>query len=147
MFKNQVSFLLLSTIFFKEYLNLHVRVNKIVNEHSVNYHLNPHELTSTTHVLKFSWISYKICIIHRGWGKFWNLCFSEYWKIFFVRQIFESKHFTCAPYRPSSGKRKLITPPPKAAFFFSKICLLTKQRGREGVDYESSSSFRKSFRK
>ena len=67
--------------------------------------------------------------------------------MYFVRQIFESKHSTRAPYQPSSGKRKLINSPPKVANFFSKICLPTKQRGRGGVDYEGSRSFRKSFRK
>ena len=33
-------------LFFKEYLNPQIRINKTVNEHGVNYHLSPSGLTS-----------------------------------------------------------------------------------------------------
>ena len=35
--------------FFKEYLNPQVRINKIANKHSVNYHCNSSGLTSIMH--------------------------------------------------------------------------------------------------
>ena len=36
-------------------LNPQVRINKMVNEHTVNYHLSPSELTSRIHPLLFLW--------------------------------------------------------------------------------------------
>ena len=36
-------------LFFKEYLNPQVRINKMINEHNVDYHPNPLELTSRIH--------------------------------------------------------------------------------------------------
>ena len=38
-------------------LNLQVRINKMVNEHAVDYHLSPYELTSRIHPLIFLWNS------------------------------------------------------------------------------------------
>ena len=45
-----------AAIFFEECLNPQVRSNKMVNEHLVDYHLSPSELTSRIHPLIFLWI-------------------------------------------------------------------------------------------
>ena len=43
--------------FFEEYLNPQVRINKMVNEHTADYHSNPSELTSRIHPQIFLWTS------------------------------------------------------------------------------------------
>ena len=43
------------SLFFEEFLNPQVRINKIVNEHTVDYHPSPSELTSRIHPLTFLW--------------------------------------------------------------------------------------------
>ena len=43
------------SFFFEEWLYPLVRINKTVNEHTVNYHPSPSELTSTIHPLIFPW--------------------------------------------------------------------------------------------
>ena len=42
-------------LFFKEYLNPQVRINKMGNEHTVDYHHSPSELASRIHPLIFIW--------------------------------------------------------------------------------------------
>ena len=42
-------------LFLEEYLNPQGRINKLANEHSVDYHLSPSELTSRIHLLIFIW--------------------------------------------------------------------------------------------
>ena len=42
-------------LFFKNYLNPQVRINKIVNKHTVDYHPSPSQLTSRIHTLIFLW--------------------------------------------------------------------------------------------
>ena len=42
-------------IFFEECLNPQVRINKMVNEHTVDYHPSPSEFTSWIHPLIFLW--------------------------------------------------------------------------------------------
>ena len=44
-------------LFFEEYLNLQVRINKMGNEHTIDYHPSPSELTSRIHPLIFLWSS------------------------------------------------------------------------------------------
>ena len=44
---------------FEEYLNPQVRFNKMVNDHSVNYHPNLSGLISQIDPLKFLWIHYR----------------------------------------------------------------------------------------
>ena len=44
---------------FEEYLNPQVRINKMVNDHSVNYHPNLSGLISQIDPLKFLWIHYR----------------------------------------------------------------------------------------
>ena len=81
-------------LFFEEYLNPRVRINKIVNKHSVDYHPNPSELTSRIYPLIFlqtsqgfisllniSLIFSQTCISHHGWRKFSNSWCSDYWKM------------------------------------------------------------------
>ena len=43
------------SIFFEESLNPQVRINKMVNEHTVEYQPSPSELTSRIHPLIFLW--------------------------------------------------------------------------------------------
>ena len=43
------------SFFFEEWLNSLVRINKTVNEHTINYHPSPSELTSRIHPLIFPW--------------------------------------------------------------------------------------------
>ena len=43
------------SLFFEEYLNPQVRMNKVVNEHTVDYHPSPSELTSRIHPRIFLW--------------------------------------------------------------------------------------------
>ena len=40
-------------LFLEEYLNPQVRINKMVNEHTADYHSNPSELTSRIHPWKY----------------------------------------------------------------------------------------------
>ena len=42
-------------LFFEEYLNPQVRINKMVNKHTVDYHPSPSEWTSRIHSLVFLW--------------------------------------------------------------------------------------------
>ena len=44
-------------LFFKEYLNPLVRINKMGKEHTVDYHPSPSKLTSRIHPLVFLWTS------------------------------------------------------------------------------------------
>ena len=66
-------------------LNPQFRINKLVNEHTVDYHPSPSELTSRIHPMKFLWtpkwfiflqyvsgIFYQTCISHHGSGKVSN---------------------------------------------------------------------------
>ena len=144
-------------LFFKKYFNPQVRVCKMMNEHSVNYHRNSQGLTSRMHTLKFFLILCQACIIHQGWARFSNLWILEYWKIYFPIQNLERKHCYLwlllirqnsppGTYQHPPGKKKSIITPPKVAFF-SKICLAPEQRGRGGGDYERSGGFRNWFRK
>ena len=43
------------SIFFEECLNPQIRISKMVNEHTVDYHPSPSELTSRIHPLIFLW--------------------------------------------------------------------------------------------
>ena len=43
------------SLFFEEYLNSQVRINKMINELNVDYHPSPSELTSRIHSLIFLW--------------------------------------------------------------------------------------------
>ena len=85
---------------FEEYLNPQVRINKMVNDHSVNYHPNLSGLISRIDPLKFLWIHYRFispeyllsfsqtCISHFCWGKFSNLWCSDHWKMhFWVKKL------------------------------------------------------------
>ena len=42
-------------LFFKEYLNPQNRIKKMINEHTVDYHTCPSQLTSRIHPLIFLW--------------------------------------------------------------------------------------------
>ena len=113
LFQNQISFILLP-LFFKEYLHPQVRVNKMLNKHSANYHSSPSGLSSRIHppiFLKSLHASYlsKIfvqfcltCISHPGWEIFSNLWCWDYWKIYFACQKIESRYFySCLPKQNS----------------------------------------------
>ena len=43
------------TLFFEEYLNLQVRINKVLKKHAVDNHPSLSELTSRIHPLMFLW--------------------------------------------------------------------------------------------
>ena len=66
-FQNQGPLFLLPPLFFEEYLNLQVRINKMVNKISVNYHPSPSELTSWIHFLKFYWLSMTLSLQNICW--------------------------------------------------------------------------------
>ena len=56
---------------FEECLNPQVRINKIVNKHTVDYHPSPSELTSRIHFLTFLWTP-KGCISPEYFLKFFS---------------------------------------------------------------------------
>ena len=43
------------TLFSEYYLNPQVRINKMPNKHTINYHSSPSQLISRTHPLIFLW--------------------------------------------------------------------------------------------
>ena len=119
---------ILLPLFFKEYLNHQVRVNKMVNEHRVNYYFSPSVLTSSIHPLiyiqNFCWILCRTCFSHHGW---------EYFQIFGVQimgrcillvkklKIVTLTHAPCT--KPSSdflssppGREKLLIPTYEVTF-------------------------------
>ena len=53
--QNQCPHFLLSPLLFKEYLNPQVRINKMANKHTADYHPSPSQLTSRIHPLIFLW--------------------------------------------------------------------------------------------
>ena len=54
LFQNQHLHFLLSS-FFQKYLNPQNRIKKMINEHTVDYHTSPSQLTSRIHPLIFLW--------------------------------------------------------------------------------------------
>ena len=127
-------------LFLKKNFNPQVRVCKMVNEHSVNYHLNSHGLTSRMHTLKFFLILCQACIIHLGWGRFSNLWFLEYWKMYFPIQNLERKHcylwllLIISPrYLPTPPRQKEINHyPSQSSIFFENLLSpwAERERGR-----------------
>ena len=94
---------ILLPLFFKEYLNHQVRVNKMVNEHRVNYYFSPSVLTSRIHPLiyiqNFCWILCQTCFSHHGWGIFSNFWCSDYGKMYFASQKIKNSYFnSCSLY-------------------------------------------------
>ena len=81
LFQNQRSHFLLFHLFFccfiKECLKPQVRINKKINEHTVNYHPSPSSLTSRIHHLIFLWIP-------KGF------IFAEYFLNFFFKPVYLS---------------------------------------------------------
>ena len=136
-----------SSLFFKEYLNLQVRINKMVNKHTPDYHPSPSELTSRIYLLVFLWtakgnISLSIYIFSQNCIPPWL------WKIFksivlrllestFVSQKIESVHFYSCPqttpsprFLSSTSRQKEITHFPRTAYFES---LFFPQQKRERI--------------
>ena len=54
--QNQCPHFLLSPPLFKEYLNPQVRINKMANKHTADYHPSPSQLTSRIQPLIFLWV-------------------------------------------------------------------------------------------
>ena len=110
-------------IFSKEYLNPKVRINKVVNQNSVNYCTSPSGLTSRIHPLIFlttpvGFISLQkvylvfsqTCIFQHKCRKFSNLQFSAYWKIHLQVKKLNLRIFNHAPLGRSLPQVLIITP-------------------------------------
>ena len=108
LFQNQSSHFLLP-VFSENYLNAQVRINKMVNKHTVDYHPRPSQLISWIHPLIFLW-SPKGFISPKPFLNFFlNLYVPPWlWKGFkfivlrlrantFVNQKIESVHFHSCP--------------------------------------------------
>lgn len=117
-----------------------MRINKMVNMHSANYHVSPSGLTLGIHpfILFFAYFHQKFCWIlsQRFWGRFSNMWCSKDREMCFSSQKIQRRHYYLCPpmqnplqgsYQHPPGRRKLIILRPKAAFF-SKIFFLPKQR-------------------
>ena len=115
-------------LFFEEYLNPQVRITKIVNEHTVDYHPSPSGLTSRIHPLKF------LCFY----------CFSVFmFQIYGVKitrkYICKSKKWICSflltllskvlPQVRITPKQKQITHFSRTDFF--EIYFPTAERGKD----------------
>ena len=108
LFQNQSSHFLLP-IFSENYLNAQVRINKMVNKHTVDYHPHPSQLISWIHPLIFLW-SPKGFISPKPFLNFFlnlyiPLCLWKGFKFIvlrlrantFVNQKIESVHFYSCP--------------------------------------------------
>ena len=126
--------------FFEEYLNHQVRINKMVNEHTVDYHPSPAVLTfkdTSSHISSglqrglslqnISWSFSQTCISHHGCGKFYSIKITG-------RYTFESKKmnlfiFIHAPKQnfPPGGRELPISPEQR----FRKIYFPPTERGED----------------
>ena len=71
------------TLFSEKYLNPQVRINKMENKHTVDYHPNPSKLTSMIHPLIFLWIPKGFVSPESFWNFFLNLYITPWlWKSF-----------------------------------------------------------------
>ena len=102
LFQNHcLHFLLL--LFFKEYLNSHSRIKKMVNKRIVNYHSSPLDLNLRIHSLIFLWIPKGFISPVYFLNFFWNL-YVPPWKSFkFIvlrllkkKNICDSTNWTCS---------------------------------------------------
>ena len=102
----------------EEYLNLHAKINEMVNENSVDYYPSPADLTSRIHPIIFLKIP---------WG------FIHLQRICWI--LFEYKY----QYIPSGschhlpGRGKLLTHYPQAAFFWKSVSPTAERRGEETI--------------
>ena len=106
------------TLFSEKYLNPQVRINKMENKHTVDYHPNPSKLTSRIHPLIFLWIPKGFVSPESFWNFFLNLYITPWlWKSFkfkvlrilantFVGQKIKSVYF----YSCLQAKLFIITP-------------------------------------
>ena len=134
--------------FFEECLNPQARINKMVNNYNVNYHLRPSELTSSIHPLLFLWTPKEFISPEYFLNFFSNLYILPWlWKSFnfmalrllentFVSQKIESVHFySCYQAKLSSWffssplqpERNYLFPPSSV---FWKSIFPQQKRGR-----------------
>ena len=93
----------------ENYLNSQVRINKMVNKHTVDFHPNPSSSTSSIHPLIFLWTATGFISAESFFNFFLNLyvppCLRESFKFMvlrllaniFVSQTIESLHFYSCP--------------------------------------------------
>ena len=108
-------------LFFEGYLNPLVRINKMVNKHTVDYHLSPSELTSRIHSLMFLWTPNEcICPSILSIVIFFSDLYDPPWlqKSFnfmvlrLLEKTFVSRKIESAHFYPCL-QRKLSPPPPR----------------------------------
>ena len=139
-------------LFSENYLNRHVRINKMVNKHTADYHPSPAQLISRIHHLIFLWIPKGFISPESLLNFFLNLYIPLWlWKFLvlilqgntFVSQKIESVYFYSCPqvdfstmFLSLSSRQRLFSAqaalliPPKQCFlkvFFSE------QKGRRGL--------------
>lgn len=113
-------------LFLKENLNPQIRINKIINKCSVNYHPSHSGLTSSVHNLifqeNFSQIflefSLKPAFLIMVVGNFQNLWCSDYLENAYMGQKIESRHFYLCPTEFLLQVLISTLPPGRAKFLF-----------------------------
>ena len=138
------------SFFFEEWLYPLVRINKTVNEHTVNYHPSPSELTSTIHPLIFPWTpkgyispAYFLNCFSRNY--IYPTMFAEKFQIHGVKitekYICESKNSICSfliLHPPPSP------PPPKKKKNLPQVFIITTQ-GRRKLSISPKQRFLKIY--
>ena len=134
-------------------LNLQVRIKKIVNKYTVDYHASPSELTSRTHPLIFPWTPRVLYSLQNILNFFSNLYIAPWlqkmlkFMVFrllenaFVSQKIESVHFYLYPQAKISPKFLLLPLQAGGNFPFpphNVFCIFSQQKGRRIIELKKS---------
>ena len=121
-------------LFSENYLNPQVRINKMVNKHTVNYHPSPSQIISKMHPVIFLWTSKGFISPNFFWNFFLNL-YNPPWlpkrfKFIVSRlpqiHLWVKKNSLPGVYHYHPGKREFPIPPNQS---FLKIIFPEQERG------------------